>query len=216
MINIKNMCFSYTGNAPYILKDINLHIYKGSYFSIIGGNGSAKTTLIKLIIKLLTPSIGSISLDTNKIGYVPQHGEKINYQFPITVYELLNCHLKTLKIKDKNAISSILEALEILTLKDKLLKNLSGGELQKVLIARALLGKPELIILDEPSTGIDNKSQKEIYSILKKLRESNITVISVEHNLQAAMDNSTDICKIENGLLSTSSIVEYLGGANNC
>ncbi|MGE5627742.1 MAG: metal ABC transporter ATP-binding protein [Solirubrobacterales bacterium] len=217
MINIDNMNFSYTGETPFILNKINLHIEKGSYMSILGDNGCAKTTLIKLMLRLLIPCTGSISVNTSKIGYVPQHVENINSQFPITVNEILKCHYKVLKLNDSNEIKDVLNLMSIYSLRNNLLSTLSGGQVQKVFIARALLGNPELLILDEPSTGIDMQSQQEIYFTLKDLSENhNITVVSVEHNLQAALKYSTHICKIENGTSKVFPISDYLEGAYPC
>ncbi len=210
MIEIKNLVFSYTGNEPYILNKINLNINKGSYVSILGENGSAKSTLVKLILKLLSPLEGSISLGTKNIAYVPQKVESLNTQFPITVYEILKCHMKILKIKNHKVIDESLKAVGMCDLKNSLIGNLSGGQQQKVFIARALLGKPELLILDEPSTGVDVLSQNEIYKIIKYLNlHSHITVISVEHNLNAALCNSTHICKMENGFARLYPISEF-------
>lgn len=199
MITIENMNFSYGGISPYILENINLKISKGSYVSIIGENGSAKSTLIKLILGLLKPISGKIELSSNFIGYVPQRMENFNSQFPITVTEVLSCHKKNLKNKDVDALSSCIASTGINSLKNNLIGNLSGGQLQKVFIARAIMGNPDLLILDEPSTGIDVKSQEEIYDIIKHLNEKHSkTIISVEHNMQAALKNSTHIFKLEN------------------
>ncbi len=217
MIHVKNMNYSYNWEPPFILKNINLDIEKGSYVSILGENGSAKTTLIKLILKLLNPCSGNIETNTSRVGYVPQHVEKINSQFPITVYETLRCHLKVSKFKDIRAIDEILQLIGIYDLRNKLLSTLSGGQVQKVFIARALLCKPELIVLDEPSTGIDVGSQHDIYSLLKKLnKELNMTIISVEHNLEAAIKNSTHICRLQNGTAVLLPISEYSGGKLQC
>jgi zinc transport system ATP-binding protein len=210
MIQIKNLSFSYSTSQSYLLDDINLHIGAGSYVSILGENGSAKSTLIKLILKLLKPNSGSISVDTDIIGYVPQRMESFNSQFPITVYEMLQCHLKTLKLKDKSLIVDSLNKVNMLTHKNSLIGNLSGGQQQKIFIARAIMSTPKLLILDEPSTGIDIPSQEEIYSILKDLnRTSGVTILSVEHNLNAALDNSTHIYKLERGKGTLYSASEY-------
>ena len=106
MITIENLNFSYTGNPPYILQNINFNIPKGSYISIIGENGSAKSTLMKLILKILKPCHGTIKINTGFVGYVPQRVESFNSQFPITVTEVLNCHKKTLKIRISASYSS--------------------------------------------------------------------------------------------------------------
>ena len=212
MINIKNLCFTYTNSKPYILDNVNLKIEKGSYVSILGENGSAKSTLVKLILNLLKPNSGEIILNTSRIAYVAQKVENFNAQFPITVYEMLNCHRKVLKLKDKSLISKSLKAVGMEDHTHTLIGNLSGGQQQKIFIARSLIGNPELLILDEPSTGIDIQSMADIYGIIKGLNVNlRITVVSVEHNLKAALDNSTDIFEMSNrsGILYTISDYKY-------
>ncbi len=97
MIEINNLCFSYTKKKPYILENINLNIKKGQYISILGSNGSGKSTLLKLILGFLSPTLGDINLKNSKIGYVPQKYENFNSDFPITVEEVLKCHKKSVK-----------------------------------------------------------------------------------------------------------------------
>lgn len=210
MIQIKDLSFSYTKNTPYIIKNINLNIDKGTYTSIIGENGSCKSTLVKLILKLLNPCKGSININTNKIGYVPQRIDNFNSQFPITINEILKCHMNILKIKNKNTIDENLDSIGMLNFKNHLIGNLSGGQQQKIFIARALMGEPELLVLDEPSTGVDIKSQNEIYSFIKSLNiNKKITVISVEHNMEAALTNSSHIIKMKEGNALLYDALEY-------
>lgn len=198
MIDINNLDFYYSINEPCVLKNVSMHVDNGSYVSILGDNGSGKSTLIKLILGLIKPSTGSIEIQTDKIGYVPQRVEGFNSQFPITVFELLDCHRKIKHIKDKEAILNSLREVSMESFKGSLIGNLSGGQMQKIFIARALMGNPELLILDEPSTGIDIESQREIYKLIKSLNDNNnITVLSVEHNLQAALANSTHIFAVK-------------------
>ena len=200
MIQINNLFFSYTSGAPYILNDISLTINNGEYLSILGDNGCGKSTLVKLILNFLSPTKGTIVNSDKNIGYVPQKSDFLNSQFPITVYEMLNCYRKVLKIKDKTLVVRRLEAINMLDFKDSLIGTLSGGQCQKIFIVRALLGNPDLLILDEPSTGIDVTSQKEIYSLIRDLNKNNkITVIAIEHNLNAAMSNSSLIYHISKG-----------------
>lgn len=209
MIDIKNLCFSYTNKPPYILNDISLNLPQGIYLSIVGENGSCKTTLIKLILGLLKPTSGSIEINSNSIGYVPQRLDSFNSQFPITVKEVLSCHKKTLK-NNSIDIDSILKDVNMLDFKNRLLGMLSGGQQQRVLIARALMGNPDIIILDEPSTGVDENNQKEIYNILRKLnKEDKKTIISIEHNLDIAINNSTHILKIENASTRLFTVNEF-------
>ncbi|MCH3962939.1 MAG: metal ABC transporter ATP-binding protein [Clostridium sp.] len=210
MITIQNLTFSYNGSSPYLIENLNLNINHGSYTSILGENGSAKTTLIKLMLGLLIPVSGKIKLDTDKVGYVPQRLESFNSQFPITVYEILKSHMKSLKIKNSACIDKCLNYVGMSQFKKNLIGNLSGGQMQKIFIARALMGTPELLIFDEPSTGIDFKSQIEIYSLIKHLnKKHHITVLAVEHNLKAAIENSTHICTMKNGECSIYTISEY-------
>lgn len=200
MIQINNLFFSYTNSAPYILNNISLNINDGEYLSILGDNGCGKSTLVKLILNILTPTKGNILNSNINIGYVPQKSDFINLQFPITVYEMLNCYRKVLKIKDKNLVIKNLETINMLDFKDSLIGSLSGGQLQKIFIARSLLGSPDLLILDEPSTGVDVNSQKDIYKLIKDLNTINkITVIAIEHNLNAAIANSSLMYHLSDG-----------------
>ncbi|HMM06712.1 MAG TPA: metal ABC transporter ATP-binding protein [Clostridiales bacterium] len=200
MIKAEHLAFSYTGTAPYILDDIHLEIDSGAYVSIVGENGSGKSTLMKLILKFLKPTRGAIAANAKRIGYVPQKNDYSNSSFPITVYEMLNSYRHLLKLKDKRVIAESLHLVGLEGVKHTLMGTLSGGQTQKAHIARALMGEPELLLLDEPSTGVDIDSQKEIYGLLKKLnREKGITIVSVEHNLSAAVANSTLIYHLSGG-----------------
>ncbi len=213
MININNLSFSYVkGNE--LLKDINLNIPSGVYLSILGENGSCKSTLIKLILNLLKPDSGSIEIASKKISYVPQRLDNFNSEFPLTVKELLTSHSRALGIKSPKIIDSALNQVNMNKFKNSLIGNLSGGQQQRVFIARALIGDPDLIILDEPATGVDEKSQKEIYPLLKQLNtDLGKTIISVEHNTKIAIKYSTHILKIENGkmnLYTTNNFINHL------
>lgn len=210
MIYIEKLNFKYNNEKGEVIHNLNLHIEKGSYTSIMGENGSGKSTLIKLILGLIKPKGGSIKINTKKIAYVPQKVEGFNSDFPITVHEMLLFHLKALKLKDKNQINESLKTVNMLNYKESLIGELSGGQQQKIFIARSLIGGPELLILDEPSTGIDLKSQEEIYKIIKSLnKEKKVTVLSVEHNLNAALKNSTHIVKMDSKVGESYTIDEY-------
>jgi zinc transport system ATP-binding protein len=200
VIRAENLFFSYFGTAPFVLENVNLQIRRGEYVSVVGENGSGKSTLIRLILKLLKPVGGIIQCGTARIGYVPQRNGFSNTGFPITVFEALDSYRRLLKIKEKAAVKAALEQAGMINFAGALMGSLSGGQCQKVFIARALMGSPELLILDEPSTGVDPASQKDIYSFIKKINEEKrITVISVEHNLDAAISNSTLIYHLSGG-----------------
>lgn len=210
LIKIDNLSFAYNKNTSPLLKDVNLDIPKGVYLSIVGENGSCKTTLIKLILGLLTPISGSITVDTDNIAYVPQRLDGFNSQFPISIYEILKIHAKSLKLDPKSSSMDVLEKVNMVKFKENLIGNLSGGQQQRVFIARALIGNPDLIILDEPSTGVDIKNQQEIYSLLSKInKEQGTTIISIEHNMDIALKYSTHILTINNGKLTLQSNKDF-------
>ena len=199
MLSVQNLSFRYDTYSKYILEGISFEVEKGEYVSIVGENGSGKSTLVRLLLGLLKPTTGEVRRQASSIGYVPQ--KKINLtHFPLTVFELLDSYRRVLKVKEKDTVHNMLKEVGLLGFEKKLAGELSGGQLQKLYIARALINNPELLILDEPSTGIDVKGQREIYAILKRLnQDSKITIISVDHNLDAAVANSTVIFHITNG-----------------
>lgn len=199
MIAIEHVYFAYDRGA-YLLQDINMTIGDGDYIAIVGENGSGKSTLLKLILHILTPIRGNITNTFHRLGYVPQRFETLNSQFPITVYEVLDCYRCVLGIQQKNEIYKVLDQMNIVDLKDCLIGNLSGGQCQKVMIARALLGNPDILVFDEPSTGIDVKSQLELYPFIKAMNEKQgITVVTVEHNLKFAVHNAKKMFHVFNG-----------------
>ena len=199
MLSVKNLSFSYSVSSKNVLDDISFTVEKGEYVSIVGENGCGKSTLVRLILGLLKPHAGTIKLDACKIGYVPQRKTNLLH-FPITVFELLDSYRRVLKVKDANIVSTMLSEVGLLGCEKKLAGELSGGQLQKLYIARSLINSPQVLLLDEPSTGIDMKGQREIYSILKHLNmKKGITILSVDHNLDAAVANSTMIFHLKNG-----------------
>ncbi len=210
MISIKDVSFSYMGSESCTLEHISLDISRGDYISIVGNNGSGKSTLLKLILGFLTPTAGAIENKASRIGYVPQ-AAFADKDFPITVREVIRSYGKLLRLKHMD-VEKILSFTGMEGFSRSLMGNLSGGQHQKVLIARALMGDPDLLVLDEPSTGVDIESQRDIYDALSSLnRERQLTVLSVEHNLEAAVRNSTMLYHISDGrghLCSASHYIE--------
>ncbi|MDS0524157.1 metal ABC transporter ATP-binding protein [Clostridium sp. SHJSY1] len=210
MIKIANMNFSYD-KSQLLLNDINLHIPKGVYLSIVGENGSCKTTLIKLILGLLTPISGCIEVNTKKISYVPQRVDGFNSDFPISVFEILKAHAKALHLDVSESVLDVLKKVNMEPFRDNLIGNLSGGQQQRIFIARALMGNPDLIILDEPSTGVDFKNQQEIYSILNYInKDLGTTIISIEHNMDVALKYSSHILKVKEGKVFLKTCEEFV------
>ncbi len=189
-LEVKNLYFKY--NKEWILENINFILNDKEFLAIIGPNGGGKTTLLKLILGFLKPNKGEIKIygkfpkQARKIiGYVPQH-ISFSIDIPITVFDIvLQGRLKKGKFFyskiDKQKATEVLEKLHIYNLKDKRIKDLSGGERQKVLIARALVSEPKLLIMDEPTSAIDPRGQTEILDLIESL---NVTRIVVSHDIK--------------------------------
>jgi zinc transport system ATP-binding protein len=192
IIKLKDISFSY--NNKDFLKNINFSIYENDFLGIIGPNGGGKTTLLKLILGLLKPKTGKISVfgDTPKInresiGYLSQFKD-IDFDFPITAFEIVMLSrvgkslFKQYSKQDRQAAEKALKSLGIWSLKDKKLNELSGGEKQRVFVARALANDPKILILDEPMSNLDIHIQEEFYKILKELNKK-IAIVIVDHDL---------------------------------
>lgn len=206
IVKIKDASFSY-GNT-LALKNINFSLYQNDFIGIIGPNGGGKSTFIKLLLGILSPTSGSISYPNSEIfnkltqvGYVAQNTNK-NLNYPILAKEVIEMGFlqkrlfgfRTNKDNRKKALE-VMDMLNILNLADKKISSLSGGELQKVLLARAICGEAKLIILDEPTSNIDSKSQSEIYKILELINKTN-TIITISHDISITLQYASRILHI--------------------
>lgn len=193
MLEMKNVSFAY--GAENVLEKINFKLESGDFWAVIGPNGGGKTTFVKLLLGLLKPNKGEISYTSNiqpcHIGNVPQMTYH-NIQFPICVRDTIALGLLKPRIfgfnpkKSECSIFQAMELLEITHLAKKPLYALSGGERQKVLIARAIVNNPQILILDEPTANIDSKAQKSIYELLKKLNRT-MSIVVVSHDLSLTL-----------------------------
>jgi len=193
IIEIRDVCFAF--NRQPVLTDINLGVKKGAFLAMIGPNGGGKTTLLRLMLGLLSPNEGSVRVFgkpprevSHRIGYVPQDVH-INQRFPISALDVvLMGKLKPGRgwtrhsREDRIAAQDALEKMELGAYSHRRIGELSGGQLQRVFVARALITQSELLFLDEPTASIDTKGQREFYQLLKRLNES-ITIIIVSHDL---------------------------------
>ncbi len=187
-IEVKNLDYSY--NNFLALKNISFDVFKGEIIAIIGPNGSGKTTLLKNLIGLYVPTKGEIKISNLKpfayrknIAYVPQHFS-FDSSTPITVKEFMGLERCSQHSHKPNNISRVLNIVGASKLESKALAALSGGQFQRVMIARALLHEKELLILDEPATGIDMAGEQTIYDLIEKInRERNTTCVIVSHEL---------------------------------
>lgn len=195
-VSIKNLCVYY-GQTP-ALSDVCLDVKEGEYLGIIGPNGGGKSTLLKTILGLIPVFDGSIKLYGNTpqksrhyVGYVPQLSS-VDKQFPITLFEVVlsGCLKPKLSFfahysdNDRRLAYDLIERVGLSNLADRQVSQLSGGEFQKMLIARALAIKPRLLLLDEPTASVDVVSRDQIYSLLEKLNKE-MTIILVTHDLLA-------------------------------
>lgn len=192
VVNIDNV--SYRFNSTLVLENISFTVDKGDFVGIIGPNGAGKTTLFRSMLGLLEDYQGRITFFgkdirknrniLQKIGYIPQKNST-DQGFPATVEEIVSLGI-TSRRPSKNKINHAIETVGLFDQKTKRIGELSGGQQQRVLIAKALANEPELLILDEPVTGIDLKTQNKFYVLLKKLNEENkITIIWASHDLDA-------------------------------
>ena len=217
IISIENVSFAY--NKEDVLQDIIFSVDEGDFVGIIGCNGSGKSTLMKLLIGQLSPSKGKIKLfgddlnksnKLNKVGYVPQISLSSGATFPATVEEVVMANLYSkigfMRFPKKEHKEKVKEALRIVNMEEyskRLIGNLSGGQQQRVMIAKALVSDPKIIVLDEPTTGIDAASEEKLYALLNKLnKESNITIIIVSHDFAKIQQYTNKIFVVENNKVS--------------
>lgn len=185
MLQLKNISFHY-GNTP-ILQNISFEVKPMDTLGILGPNGGGKSTLMKIIAGLLKPSYGEIHFDssfnlTTDLSYIPQSND-LNTIFPLKVTEFLSLSL----LKRKYSTEDLINALTLSGVahkKDALLQELSGGERQRVLIARSILENPKILLLDEPTKGLDGQGIDQLLKILKNLKEKHQTaIIIIDHNI---------------------------------
>ncbi len=220
LIEIKDLCFSYPTKKD-TLQNINIKIKEGSFTCIVGENGSGKTTLLKCILGLNNGYTGEI-IKEDRIGYLPQKSE-IQSNFPASIEEVvlsgtIGNNIKSIfyKKEDKENAKSIMEELGIYDIRKKCFADLSGGQQQRVLIARALCATKKIIVLDEPTNGLDPSIAKQIYELLDSLKKNvNITILMVSHDIERALNYADTVIELIDGKVKfVGNPSEYkLGGA---
>ncbi|WP_295010008.1 metal ABC transporter ATP-binding protein [Sulfurimonas sp.] len=204
IFDIKNLSFVVKGQT--ILSNISLEIFRSEYIAIIGPNGGGKTTLIRMLLGLEKPTSGEVKIygkklsnfkEWYKIGYVGQRASHVDASFPATVLDIVKMGRTSQRSifgafseLDNQLVRDAMLKMDILDLKDKMIGTLSGGQRQRVMIARALASKPEILILDEPNTGVDALSQKNFYALLRELnKKEGITIVFITHDIGVIADD---------------------------
>jgi zinc transport system ATP-binding protein len=196
-LSVRDMSFAYNGKE--VLQGISFDVAAGEFVGLVGPNGSGKSTLVKALLGILMPRSGSITLfgteirrfhEWYRIGYLPQKLNLNTQFFPATVSEVVALGLiargkrARSRASEDKAIENALGLLDILSIKDKLIGELSGGQQQRVLLARALVGSPEMLILDEPTSAIDPETRERFFAVLRELNtEQNLTIILITHDI---------------------------------
>ncbi|WP_028544119.1 metal ABC transporter ATP-binding protein [Paenibacillus taiwanensis] len=197
VITLDQVAYQYEDQK--VFEDISFEVRERDFVGVIGSNGAGKTTLLRLMVGLLKPTAGEVRLfgtpiqqfkDWERIGYVPQKNS-FNPLFPATVMEVVQSGMynrrnlfRRLSRADKDKCLDALEVMRVTDLADKRIGALSGGQQQRVFLARAMVNKPELLILDEPTVGIDTDTQKDFFKLLQHLHEHHrMTFVMVSHDL---------------------------------
>ena len=206
-LSCKNLTLGYEGDV--LVRDLSFEVNKGDYLCIVGENGSGKSTLMKTILNLRSPMSGTITtgdgVTAREIGYLPQQ-TIVQRDFPASVWEIVlsGCQARGkfhpfYTKEEKQMARENIERMGITEYTDRCYRELSGGQQQRVLLARALCSTQDILLLDEPTAGLDPKAQTDLYEIIKELNTQGVTVIMVSHDIDAAIKYASHILHIGNG-----------------
>jgi len=190
-LRLEGVSFAY-GHSPPVLRDVGLEVERGEFVAIAGPNGGGKTTLVRLVVGLEQPTSGRVELMVRKVGYLPQRTQA-GIDAPVTVRELVTTGrasrtrlIGPLSTADRTSVQEAIDRVGLSSSADRRLTTLSGGQQQRAFIAKALAADPELLVLDEPTTGVDVEAQDAIAALLQRLRsELEMTILYVSHEFGA-------------------------------
>lgn len=184
MIKFENVSFSFGEKA--ILSDIDFTLNDGEFIGILGPNGGGKSTFLRLSLGLLKPTSGKVIFDDKKISYIAQTTSISDSSFPATVEEVIKLGLVDDRIsifkRSKPLVEEMLKKMNLYEFRKRLVNELSGGQLQRVKIAKALISNPTLLVLDEPDAGMDEESHENLLSIINELHKNRVSILFVSHH----------------------------------
>jgi len=198
LVSLRGVSFAYGGQL--VLDSVSLDIRPGDFLAVLGPNGSGKTTMLKIILHLLEADQGRVLIrgrpveefrDWDRIGYIPQNASHVDPNFPASVAETVSMAIRRpaggrqkTQTSEKEEVDRALSLVGLLGLRRRLIGSLSGGQQQRVFIARALVNRPYLLLLDEPTTGVDAETQEHFYDMLSRFNQKEgITVVLVTHDI---------------------------------
>ncbi len=214
-------------DGPAVLADVDFDLRRGQWIGFVGPSGSGKTTLLKVLLRTVTPTHGSVVAESGlRVGYVPQV-ELVNWNFPVTVEEAVLMAFRTGRRRpwstkaERTAVADGLERLGLGGLGHRHIRQLSGGQQQRVFIARALLADPDLLLLDEPTSGVDVRTRHEILHLLGELHDGGLTIALTTHDLNGMAAHLPELVCLQGRIIAqgrpsevlTSAVLEETFGA---
>lgn len=219
ILTVSHVCFT-RGNIT-VLDDVTFSIKEGDYVGIVGPNGGGKTTLLNILLGLEVPTSGTVTWEDNKeargqVGYVPQHAASFDPLFPATVREMVASGRTALRswhqretAHERIRIEKVMQTCGIAHLADRRIGEVSGGERQRAFLARALVGEPRILVLDEPLSAIDEQQQQTIYELLRDLHtRTHMTILMVSHDLQAVEREASKVLCLNKKIVSHGSYAD--------
>lgn len=224
MVELKNVDVSYP-NGVMAIENMNLDVFEKDFIGFVGPNGAGKSTIIKVILGLIKPDRGTVKLFSEtpsartlkQVGFIPQRAQALDTNFPATVFETVLFGrvaragiMRRLGKQDYKRAEEVLKLLGINNLRDRQIGQLSGGQTQRVFLAKALVSDPKLLLLDEPTSGVDVLSRKEIYDALGRLnKEFGTTVILASHEVGIIRQLATKVVCLNKSILFCGEMTEF-------
>ena len=231
ILDVQRLTVRYNGHVA--LEDISFHLHEGERIAVVGPNGAGKSTLFKVVSGVLQPNTGEVNIYGSRprghicIGYIPQRSQ-VDWNFPVTVADVVmmgrSAKLGPLNFphkRDWDHVNHALETVDISNLSTRQIGQLSGGQQQRMFIARALAQEAELMLMDEPLTGLDSPSQEGILDLLDRLQKENVTVMVATHDLEQASSHFDRIMLLNhrivsfgepNKVMQTKNLIKAYGG----